>query len=69
MSFETENFLLSHPEVTGVMVGEGEETFCEQMAFYAHPEGKNLEDIRAWSFDGRSLRRKRLPETGWPKKR
>ena len=50
VSFETENFLLSHPEVTGVMVGEGEETFCELMAFYAHPEGKNLEDIRGLVF-------------------
>lgn len=50
VSFETENFLLSHPEVTGVMVGEGEETFCELMAFYEHPEGKNLEDIRGLVF-------------------
>ena len=50
VSFETENFLLSHPEVTGVMVGEGEETFCELMSFYEHPEGKNLEDIRGLVF-------------------
>lgn len=27
VSFETENFLRSHPEITGIMVGEGEETF------------------------------------------
>ena len=50
VSFETEDFLLSHPEVTGVMVGEGEDTFCELMEFYEHPEGKGLEDIKGLVF-------------------
>ena len=43
-------FSCHNPEVTGVMVGEGEETFCELMSFYEHPEGKNLEDIRGLVF-------------------
>ncbi|MBO5522846.1 MAG: cobalamin-dependent protein, partial [Roseburia sp.] len=28
VSYEVESFLQTHPEVTGVMIGEGEKTFC-----------------------------------------
>ncbi len=34
VSFEVENFLQKHTEVTGIMMGEGEETFCELCAYY-----------------------------------
>lgn len=34
VSFEVESFLQKHPEVTGVMMGEGEETFRELCAYY-----------------------------------
>ena len=35
VSFEVEDFLKSHPEVTGVMMGEGEATVRELCAYYA----------------------------------
>lgn len=35
VSFEVEDFLKNHPEVTGVMMGEGEETFRELCGIYA----------------------------------
>lgn len=35
VSFEVEAFLKSHPEVKGIMMGEGEETFCELCGYYA----------------------------------
>ncbi len=34
VSFEVEDFLNQHPEVTGVMMGEGEETFRELCQYY-----------------------------------
>lgn len=34
VSFETEDFLRLHPEITGIMVGEGEETFYRLMELY-----------------------------------
>lgn len=40
VSFEVEDFLEEHPEVTGVMMGEGEETFCELCAYYAGQEAE-----------------------------
>ena len=34
VSFETTAFLETHPEVTGIMIGEGEETFYELCQYY-----------------------------------
>lgn len=34
VSFEVEDFLRKHPEVTGLMMGEGEETFRELCTYY-----------------------------------
>lgn len=34
VSFEVETFLKEHPEVTGIMMGEGEETLYELCAYY-----------------------------------
>ena len=45
VSFDAEDFLRENPQFTGVMVGEGEETFLELTAHYV--EGKSeLKDIR-----------------------
>ena len=35
VSYEVEDFLTSHPEIDGVMIGEGEETFREVCDYYA----------------------------------
>ncbi len=49
VSFEVETFLEKHPEVTGLMMGEGEETFCELCDYYkndsANEKKKQLEVI------------------------
>lgn len=36
VSYETGRFLKEHPEMTGVMIGEGEQTFLELCEYYAH---------------------------------
>lgn len=42
VSYEVEDFFSRHPEVAGVMVGEGEKIFCELCEYYAeNPPGKN----------------------------
>lgn len=41
VSYETESFLREHPQITGVMIGEGEKTFCELAEYYA---GKSRRD-------------------------
>lgn len=41
VSYETEAFLRRHPEVTGVMVGEGEQTFLELAAYYIMSESRS----------------------------
>ncbi len=47
VSYEVEDFLGRHPEVTGIMVGEGEETFLELCNYYIDREpGKKLAGIR-----------------------
>ena len=59
VSFETEAFLEKHPEVTGLMMGEGEETFRELCGLYVEHEKQNqnirlekaeLEHIKGISF-------------------
>lgn len=45
VSFEVEAFLQKHPEVTGVMMGEGEETFCELCEYYKETFCSNSEKI------------------------
>ncbi|MBQ6843409.1 MAG: B12-binding domain-containing radical SAM protein [Agathobacter sp.] len=46
VSFEVEAFLQSHPAVTGIMMGEGEQTFCELCDYYTKilSEQKKSED-------------------------
>jgi radical SAM superfamily enzyme YgiQ (UPF0313 family) len=45
VSYDAEKFLRSHPEVTGVMAGEGEETFRELASYYIEGTG-SLDSIR-----------------------
>ena len=49
VSYDAVNVLERLPEVTGVMCGEGEETFAELMAHY-HSEGKELQKIRGIAY-------------------
>ena len=49
VSFYAENFLKEMPQVTGVMVGEGEETFLELARYYIEKKG-TLADIRGIAF-------------------
>lgn len=45
VSFDAEKLLVAHPEVTGVMVGEGEETFRELLSYYVKKTGV-IEEIK-----------------------
>ena len=49
VSFDAENFFKEMPQVTGVMVGEGEETFLELARYYIEKKG-TLADIRGIAF-------------------
>mgnify|MGYP004656921625 FL=1 len=48
VSYEVEDFLTSHPEIDGVMIGEGEETFREVCSYYAGNRG--LDDIQGIAY-------------------
>ena len=45
VSFEVEEFLKAHPQVTGVMMGEGEETFRQLCEYYDAKRNVDLKDI------------------------
>ena len=49
VSFDAENFLVSMPKMTGVMVGEGEETFLELARYYVDGVG-SLDEISGIAF-------------------
>lgn len=49
VSYETEAFLLENPSITGIMMGEGEETFSEVIAHYVEKKC-SLEEIRGLHF-------------------
>ena len=49
VSYDAKDVLVRLPEVTGVMFGEGEETFLELLAHY-HGEGKELSDIQGIAY-------------------
>ena len=54
VSYEVEAFLWQHPEITGVMIGEGEDTFRELCQYYARdgkmPQIDSLDSIRGLAF-------------------
>ena len=43
VSFEVESFLKEHPEVTGIMIGEGERTFFALCDYYVNQKGNLCE--------------------------
>lgn len=49
VSYEVETFLAEHPQVTGVMIGEGERTFKQLCRYYVNRAG-SLEEIRGIAF-------------------
>lgn len=49
VSYDAKDVLTRLPEVTGVMFGEGEETFLELMEYYDN-EGKELAEIKGIAF-------------------
>lgn len=51
VSYDAKDVLMRLPEVTGVMFGEGEETFLELMQYY-HGEGKQLSEIDGIAYRG-----------------
>lgn len=60
VSFDAEKLLKELPQLTGVMVGEGEETFLELASYYIEGNG-TLENIRGIAYrDGEEIR-----HNGW----
>ncbi len=51
VSFEVEDFLEKHPQVTGVMMGEGEETFRELCEYYANVLDADRNDEEGTTID------------------
>lgn len=49
VSYEVETFFAEHPQVTGVMIGEGERTFKQLCRYYVNRTG-SLEEIRGIAF-------------------
>lgn len=50
VSFESEAFLRAHPEVTGIMRGEGEDTFASLARYYIFGSPEHLNDIPGLIF-------------------
>ena len=50
VSYEVQAFLEEHPQVTGVMIGEGEATFRELCRYYAGEEDCSLEHIKGIAY-------------------
>lgn len=44
VSYEVEAFLKEHPQVTGIMIGEGEKTFREVCEYYVNQENAQTQD-------------------------
>ena len=60
VSYDAENFLTEMPEVTGVLVGEGEKTFHDLLEYYIDGKG-SLGEIRGIAYrDGEEIR-----HNGW----
>lgn len=64
VSYDAEKFLRSNPAFSGVMVGEGEETFQELAGHYIEGKLENLKEIRGVAFRNED----KVPDivhTGW----
>ena len=61
VSYDAEKFLVENPEFTGVMVGEGEETFLELSGHYIEQSPADLKDITGVCYrDG-----EKIVHNGW----
>ena len=61
VSYDAEKFLSENPEFTGVMVGEGEETFLELSGHYIEQSPADLKDITGVCYrDG-----EKIVHNGW----
>ena len=61
VSYDAEKFLTENPEFTGVMVGEGEETFLELSGHYIEQSPEDLKDITGVCYrDG-----EKIVHNGW----
>ena len=61
VSYDAEKFLAENPEFTGVMVGEGEETFLELSGHYIEQSPADLKDITGVCYrDG-----EKIVHNGW----
>lgn len=61
VSYDAEKFLAENPEFTGVMVGEGEETFLELYGHYIEQSPADLKDITGVCYrDG-----EKIVHNGW----
>ena len=49
VSYEVETFLKEHPQVTGVMIGEGEQTFYTLCDYYVN-HNRRISDIRGIAY-------------------
>lgn len=64
VSYDAEKFLRGNPAFSGVMVGEGEETFQELAGYYIEGKPENLKEIRGVAFRNED----KVPDivhTGW----
>ncbi len=74
VSFEVERFLQTHPEVTGVMMGEGEDTFRELCSIYVRHQKehgnvylgkKELEQTKGIAFAFADAERRDIEVNKW----
>lgn len=65
VSYDGIDVLTRMPEITGVMKGEGEETFCELLAYYGKTGKQNLADIEGIVF--RDEKNHTIIENEWRK--
>ena len=61
VSYDAEKFLAENPEFTGVMVGEGEETFLELSGHYIEQSPADLKDITGVCYRGGE----KIVHNGW----
>ncbi len=65
VSFEVEEFLKAHPQVTGVMMGEGEETFRQLCEYYDAKRNVDLKDILGIAYRVGEKNDEKILMNGW----
>lgn len=63
VSFEVEDFLLRHPQVTGIVMGEGEVTFRELCEYYE--KGTDLAHIMGISYRAKEDGKETIRQNPW----